>query len=65
MYDDIKKMISLLKENKKKVIVNSDAHTISEIGRDEELREKFDYLGLNDDIIINNNKEELLRFLNS
>ncbi|MFH1522959.1 MAG: PHP domain-containing protein [Patescibacteria group bacterium] len=57
VHDRIKRMVAILKKNKKKTIINSDAHNMYEIGRDEEARAKFDYLGLTDDDLLNNDKK--------
>jgi putative hydrolase len=60
----VKKMVTILKANNKKVIINSDAHHSSEIGRDKEVREKFDYLGLTEDDVINNDIEAVKKYFN-
>jgi putative hydrolase len=64
VYDRMKRMIAILKKNHKKVVINSDAHNMFEIGRDEEVREKFDYLGLTDDDILNYDIEETKKYFN-
>ena len=61
-HDKIKRMVEILKKKNKKIIINSDAHNMYEIGRDEEVREKFDYLGLNDEDILNNDIEALQKY---
>lgn len=53
----IKRMVEILKSHNKKTIINSDAHMIYELGKDKEVREKFNYLGLTEDDIINNDIE--------
>lgn len=64
VYDRMKRMIAILKKNHKKVVINSDAHNMFEIGRDEEVREKFDYLGLTDDDILSYDIEEAKKYFN-
>jgi histidinol phosphatase-like PHP family hydrolase len=63
--NDVRKMIEIVRKNKKKLIVNSDAHFLHEIGDDSILKECWDELGLSDDIIINNYPEELEKFIAS
>lgn len=63
-FEDIKKMISILKKARKKMIINSDAHSAYEIGRDEEAREKFGYMGLEENDIINYNMDEFKKYFN-
>jgi len=58
-----KKMIDMTRSAGKKVIVNSDAHFIHEIGDDSILKKYWKELGLTNDIIINNYPEELMKFL--
>jgi len=61
--EDIKKMVDIVKKNNKKLIINSDAHFLHEIGDDTILKKYWDELGLNDDLIINNYPNELMKFL--
>jgi len=63
--DYLKKMIEIVKKNKKKIIINSDAHFLSEIGEDAILKKYWNELKLNDDLIINNHPEELMQFIAS
>lgn len=58
-----KKMVEVVKRNKKKMIVNSDAHFIHEIAEDKILRKYMKILGLTDEMIINNYPKELMKFL--
>jgi putative hydrolase len=58
-----KKMVSIAKKNKKMMIVNSDAHFLSEIAEDKILKKYMEIFGLTDDMIINNNPKELEMFL--
>lgn len=58
-----KKMIDMTRAAGKKVIVNSDAHFIHEIGDDKILKKYWTELGLTKDIIINNYPNELMKFL--
>ena len=57
------KMVKVVKSHNKKVIINSDAHTSFEIGRDKEVRERFEELGLYEEDIINNDISALKKFL--
>ena len=59
----MKKMIKIFKKNGKKILVTSDAHSAYNIGRDKELREKFGYLGLTDDDLLNNDVDAVLEYL--
>lgn len=62
--ENLRKMIRIVKENKKKVIVNSDAHSEWEVGDDCILTPKLKKeIGLTDELIINNYPEELEKFL--
>ncbi len=61
--DRFKKMIDIVKKNNKKIIVNSDAHFLHEIGDDSILKQYRDELGLTKELIINNYPEELNEFL--
>jgi len=58
-----KKMIDMARSAGKKIIVNSDAHFIHEIGDDSILKKYWKELGLTDDMIINNYPDELMKFL--
>ncbi|MGV8171464.1 MAG: PHP domain-containing protein [Candidatus Woesearchaeota archaeon] len=58
-----KKMIDMTRKAGKKIIVNSDAHFIHEIGDDSVLKKYWKELGLTNDIIINNYPDELMKFL--
>jgi putative hydrolase len=58
-----KKTIDMARKAGKKIIVNSDAHFIHEIGDDSALKKYWKELGLTNDIIINNYPEELMKFL--
>lgn len=62
--DSFKKMIAMVKKSGKKLIVNSDAHFLHEIGDDSILKKHWDELGLTKEIIINNYPDELKKFLN-
>lgn len=61
----LKKMIEIARKHNKKIIINSDAHFLSEIGDDSILKEYWEELDLSEDIIINNYQDELLEFLRS
>jgi putative hydrolase len=58
-----KKMIDMTRKAAKKIIVNSDAHFIHEIGDDSILKKYWKELGLTNEIIINNYPDELMKFL--
>jgi putative hydrolase len=58
-----KKMIDMTRKAGKKIIVNSDAHFIHEIGDDAVMKKYWKVLGLTNDIIINNYPDELMKFL--
>lgn len=60
---DLKTMIGIVRKNKKKIIVNSDAHNIWELGDDSALKKIKKKIGLTDNLIINNYPKELLRKL--
>jgi putative hydrolase len=60
---NIKKMIEIIKKNNKKLLINSDAHFLHEVGDDSILEKYKKQLGLTPEIIINNYPEELLKRL--
>jgi putative hydrolase len=62
--EKMKTMIEILKQNNKKIIINSDAHSPYEVGRFEEVMAKFSELGLNDNDILNNDVEAVLKHFN-
>ena len=62
-FDKMKRMIAAVKKRGKKLVVNSDAHCVSELGREDELKDAFQELGLEEKDIINNDIEEVKRFL--
>lgn len=57
------KMVEIARKNKKKIIVNSDAHFLDEIGNDTILKDYMGKLKLDKSCIINNYPEELIRFV--
>lgn len=61
--NNLKKMIAVVKKNKQKVIVNSDAHNIWEMGEDSGLKKIRKEIGLTNDMIINNYPKELMKIL--
>jgi len=61
--ENFKKMIKVVKKNKKKMIVGSDAHFLHEIGEEGLLEKYKKILGITDDMIINNFPDELMEFL--
>lgn len=62
-WDDIKKMVQVVKKCKKKLIVNSDAHNIWELGDDAPLKKIKKEIDLTDSMIINNYPKELFKLL--
>lgn len=64
IWDGIKTMVKILKENNQKILINSDAHSAFEIGRFEKVIAKFKELGISKKDILNNNKKAILEFLN-
>ena len=58
-----KRLVEIVQASGKKLIVNSDAHFIHEIGDDSILAEYREKLGISDDTIINNFPSELKAFL--
>ncbi|MFA4942383.1 MAG: PHP domain-containing protein [Patescibacteria group bacterium] len=64
MWTKIKTMVKILKDNHKKIIINSDAHTPYEIGDFTNVINKFDELGINEDDILNNDPAAILKFFN-
>lgn len=61
--DKFKRMVEMVKENKKKLIVNTDSHFLHEIGDDTVLKDNWQKLSLSKDLIINYYPEELEEFL--
>lgn len=59
----LKKMVQIAKKHNKKIILNSDAHFLHEVGDDKILKEYWNELGLSYDIIINNYPKELMKIL--
>lgn len=58
---NLTEMIGYVKEYKKKIIVNSDAHNIWEMADDSPLQKIKKEIGLTNDLIINNYPQELLK----
>jgi putative hydrolase len=61
--DIFRALVSLVKQSGKKLIVNSDAHFVHEIGDDSIIDKFAKRLDLTPDLIINNYPAELKRFL--
>lgn len=57
--DLYKKMVAVVKKNKKRFIVNSDAHFLHEVGDDSILPKYMKKLGISEDMVLNNYPEEL------
>jgi putative hydrolase len=64
IWNGIKIMTKILKENNQRILINSDAHSPYEIGKFENVINKFKELGINKKNILNNDKKEILNFLN-
>ena len=62
MIEKFKEMIFYAKENKTKLIINSDAHCAFEVGRFDEVVEKFSEFGLSEADFINNDLKEIEEF---
>lgn len=60
-----RKLISLCKLNKRKIIIGSDAHVATKIGNDMNIQLVSNELGLTPEIILNNFPEELELFLSN
>lgn len=56
-------MVREVRKNRKKLIVNSDAHNIWELGDDSNLKKYKKQIGLTDDLVINNHPKELFKIL--
>jgi putative hydrolase len=63
LLDNIKTMVAVVKKNRKKLIINSDAHNIWELGNDVGLKKYKKQIGLTDDLVINNYPKELFELL--
>lgn len=61
--ENLKLLVQTVKHYKKKVIVNTDAHNIWELGDDSPLKKIKKEIGLTNDLIINNYPKELLKLL--
>lgn len=59
----IKKTADIARKNKKKMILNSDAHFLHEIGDDKILKKYMKRIGIAKDMIINNYPKELMKIL--
>ena len=60
----LKIMVRILKDNNKKMIISSDAHSPYEIGKFDSVIDRFDELGISEDDLLNNDKEAVLKFFN-
>jgi histidinol phosphatase-like PHP family hydrolase len=61
--ENLKILVQTVKKYNRKVIVNSDAHNIWELGDDSALKKIKKKIGLTDNLIINNYPKELLKLL--
>lgn len=64
MWSKLKTMVNIFKANNKKMIINSDSHSPFEIGRFDNVIAKFDELGINNDDLLNNDPDAILKFFN-
>lgn len=60
---NVKIMIAVVKQHKKKVIIGSDAHNIWELADDFSLKGLQKQIGLTDNLVINNYPRELFKLL--
>ena len=60
---NIKIMVDVVKQYKKKFIIGSDAHNIWELADDSSLKAIKKQIGLTDNLIINNYPQELFKLL--
>ena len=61
--EKFRRLVQIVRENKAKLIVDSDAHFLHEIGDDSVLKTYSQKIGLTPDLIINNYPEELMKIL--
>jgi putative hydrolase len=64
MWNKLKTMVKIFKANNIKMIINSDAHSPYEIGQFDDVAAKFDELGINNDDLLNNDPDAILKFFN-
>lgn len=64
LVENLKTMLDVARKHGKKIIVNSDAHTIWQLADESPLEKLKGIVDLPKDMIINNYPEELLEFLN-
>ena len=62
-FQRFKRLVEIVRAKKKRLIVNSDAHFIHEIGDDSVLEKYWDRLGMTHDIIANNYPDDLRALL--
>lgn len=60
---NLKIMMQVVKDYNKKIVLNTDAHNIWELGDDSALKKIKKEIGLTDNLIINNYPKELLKLL--
>ncbi|MFZ2310448.1 MAG: PHP domain-containing protein [Patescibacteria group bacterium] len=63
IWSKIKMMVKILRENNQKILINSDAHSQYEIGKFQDVINKFEELGITSRDILNNDKAEILKIL--
>jgi histidinol phosphatase-like PHP family hydrolase len=64
LVENLKTMLEVVKKHGKKIIVNSDAHTVWQLADESPLENLKGRVDLPHELIINNYPEELLEFLN-
>ena len=62
VWEKIKRMVKILKQHNKKMIINSDAHSAFEIGKFDEVKDKFPELNLLESDLLNNDIEGIFEF---
>jgi len=58
-----RRMVEIVKHQGGRLIVNSDAHFLHEIGDDRALRENWDVLGVEEELLLNNYPADILKWL--
>jgi len=63
LLDEYNRMIKIIKSNKGFVIIGSDSHILETIGDDSAIQKYASYIGLTDEVIINNKPDILGEFI--
>lgn len=64
LVENLKSMLEIVKKHRKKIIINSDAHTIWQLADETPLEKLKGIVDLPRELVINNYPEELFEFLN-